>query len=372
MALLDSLAGVKVSLVLDHACNLRCRYCYNGLQFSRPMDWETARRAVDFGFERAGTGFLQLAFFGGEPMLQVGLMERVAEYARAEAARLGRTLRLSVCSNLTLLDDRRLRFLKLFEVQVQASVDGCRAAQDANRRFLNGRSSHPRAAANLQRLVASGVPTRVVSVVDPANTRFLVESLEALRDLGVRSLYFVPNLQAGWDDATREQLATALAALADRWARGLRDGDPLRLDPFHGKVLSHVGDGTRPPARCAFALREFAIAPSGRIYPCDRMVKRDDAQTQQLSLGDLASGLDEARREQLLSRRDHEEPECLECGLRHRCTHQCGCANQELTGDPNRVDPVLCWYERLVIAETDRVTNALFEERPEALQRFYS
>jgi uncharacterized protein len=146
----------------------------------------------------------------------------------------------------------------------------------------------------------------------------------------------------------------------------------VRLDPFNGKVVSHVVEGSHPKARCAFALKEFAVAASGRIYPCDRMVKRDDEAAQATCIGHLDTGLDEAKRARLLAARDHVQPECEACGLQRRCQHHCGCANQESTGDPGRVSPVLSWFERRVIAETDRVANALYEERsPAFLRRFY-
>lgn len=371
MALDDSLAGVKVSLFLDHACNLHCRYCYNGPQFSRPMPSEVARKAVDFGFEQAGDGFLLVSFFGGEPLLRVDRMEEVIAYARAAAARRGRSVFFALSTNGTLLDERSLKLIKANAIRVQLSFDGSRHAQDANRRFLNNVSTFHRVSVALKRLVADGMQPRVVAVVDPRNARWLVESYESLLALGARNVYFVPDLTADWTEAAQHTLEKSLAALADRWAAGFREkGEAAaRLDPFHGKVVAQLMRGTKAPLRCAYGHREFAISPRGRIYPCDRMVKRDDS----VCLGDLESGLDRARQQKLLERRDAVEPECAQCEVRERCQNRCGCANHELTGDPGRVSPVLCWYERTVIRETDRVANALYAERNEGFTRaFYA
>ena len=374
MALDDSLAGVKVSLFLNHACNLRCRYCYNGAKVHRPMPPDLARRAVDFGFEQAGTGFLLLSFFGGEPLLEVERIEEVLAYARAEAARRKRSLFFSLSTNGTLLDDRRLRLIKANGIRVQLSLDGGAHAQDANRRFVNNRSSFQRVSVSLKRLIADGIQPRVVAVLDPRNSRYLVESYETLRSLGARNVYFSPNLGAAWTEAAQRTLERSLAALADRWAAGFREGGDAAgacLDPFNGKVLSQLVRGTKAPIRCAYGHRELAIAPSGRIYPCDRMVKQDDDDS--VCLGDLKTGLDAAKQRALLQRREAVEPECVECDLRERCQNRCGCANHELTGDPGRVSPVLCWYERTVIRETDRVANALFaQEVPGFLRHFYA
>ena len=128
--------------------------------------------------------------------------------------------------------------------------------------------------------------------------------------------------------------------------------------------------GARSPVRCAFGQTEYAVSPRGRIYPCDRMVKADDDDS--LCLGDLDSGLNLAKRESLAKRREEIDPECAGCEVRERCTYSCGCANYELTGAPTRVSPTTCWYERTVIAQADRVANALWAERnPGFMHRFY-
>ncbi|HEY3448455.1 MAG TPA: radical SAM protein [Myxococcales bacterium] len=374
MALDDSLDGVKVSLFLNHACNLRCRYCYNGEKVHRPMSSDVARRAVDFGFEQAGTGFLLLSFFGGEPLLEVARIEEVIAHAKAEAARRKRSLFFSLSTNGTLLDDRRLALIKANGIRVQFSLDGGHRAQDANRLFINNRSSFHRASLNLKRLIADGIQPRIVAVLDPRNARWLVDSYETLLSLGARNVYFAPNLGANWTDAAQHTLEKSLSALADRWAASFREAKEgefiANLDPFNGKVLSQLVRGTKSPIRCAYGHREFAVAPSGRLYPCDRMVKEDDDDS--VCLGDLKSGLDVERQRALLKRREAVEPECKECDLRERCQNRCGCANHELTGDPGRVSPVLCWYERTIIRETDRVANAMFAEKvPGFLRHFY-
>jgi uncharacterized protein len=369
MALADTLAGVKVALFLNHRCNLRCRYCYNGRSFDRPMPLEVARRAVDFGFERAREGFLLLSFFGGEPLLEIERIEQIVDYARAQAAQRQRRLHFAISTNATLLDDRSVRLLKAHAFHVQVSIDGCRTAQDANRRFANGRSSWHRASSNLRRLLGDRLPVRVVAVIDPANVPFLLDSLESLRALGARKVYFVPNLHADWD-AAAPLLEEKMAALADAWGAVLRAGEDLCLDPFNGKVVSHLVRGSRSPTRCAYGAHEFAVSPRGRIYPCDRMVKKDDDDA--ICLGRIGEPLDEQKLKMIALARERLAPECASCEVRERCANGCGCANQELTGDPGRVSPLLCWYERLVIAQTDRVANALFAEKsPAFLQRFY-
>jgi uncharacterized protein len=370
MSLAEGVAGSKLSLFVTHRCNLRCRYCYNGPPFDRVMSWSIARRAVDLGLARAARGFLELAFFGGEPLLEITLLEQVVAYAREEAARLGRPLFCSVATNGTLLDSRRLELLAAHRFRVQVSLDGGEAAQDANRRFANGRPTWPRVSRHVAELVAAGLDVHVVAVVDPTTAHLLPASFTALRGLGVRHVHLAFNLAGAWGAAAWAALEESLAALGDAWAETLRTGAGVRLDPLHGMVLTHLRQGLGPPLRCAFGTQELAVSPRGRLYPCDRLVKADDDDA--VCLGDLGTGVDPARQRALLTARDHVEPECAACELRPRCRHRCACHNYEATGHPGHVPALVCRWERAVIATADRVASRLFAERdPAFLRRFY-
>jgi len=370
MSVADFIDVTKVSLFLTHRCNLRCRYCYNGPPFERTMSQETARRAVDFAFDYEPSSLLVLSFFGGEPMLARDLIVEVVAHARAEAKRRGRKLRLSLPTNGTIVDDDWLAFLVANEIQIQLTLDGGPNAQDANRCFADGRGSWTQVSQNLERLLAAKLDVHVVSIVDPRNVRFLGESFPALLALGTSHIYFAPNLKADWSEADWNALDQGLATMTAQWSECLRSGQDIRLDPFHAKVQAHVFQDTRPTWRCSFGKRELAISPRGRIYPCDRIVKADDDET--LCLGDLDRGLDRAKMAAIARTRDRLRPECEACSLRSRCTSQCGCNNYEQTGDPARVSPALCRWERAVIAATDAAANEMFAQAEESfIRRFY-
>jgi len=62
-------------------CNLRCRYCYaNGGDKAEYMDWQVARQALDIMIKES-RGF-KIQFAGGEPLLNMELIEQVVDYTR--------------------------------------------------------------------------------------------------------------------------------------------------------------------------------------------------------------------------------------------------------------------------------------------------
>lgn len=361
---------MDLTLFLNHRCNLRCTYCYTGRKFHRPMTREVAHQAIDFALPLAERGFLLLSFFGGEPLLELDLMEQALEYAILRCEEEGKRFFPAVATNGTVLNQRILDLLSRHQFQVQVSLDGCALSQDATRRFRNGRSSHARVEANLLRMQAEGLSPRVISVIDPKNAAHIGPSFDYLMDLGLRHIHFSPNYLGPWDEQNCETFEQALEDLATRYINRLRSGQDVRLDPLNGKIVTHLNKGYKEKNLCKFGQLEFTVAPSGRIYPCDRLVCEDD--NPEICIGHVQQGLDKERRDRMVANKNQPDAECEACDLRPRCMHWCGCANFETTGDVGQVSPMVCWFERCFIAEADRVANTLYGEKdPTFLRRFY-
>jgi uncharacterized protein len=361
---------LNLSLVLNHQCNLRCRYCYTGRKLDRAMPLAIAKRAVDFGFERMTGDYLTLAFFGGEPMLELELMTAIADYATSEAERRGSTVYFSLSTNGTVLDETRLRFLADFAVHVQVSVDGVAQAQDQARPFADGAGTFATVDANVRRLAERGLVHQLVTVMTPATVPWLGESFRYLVSLDVPEIYLAPDYSGVWSEAACTRFENAFHELTDAYAELFRAGIVRRVDPLYGKIVTHLVSGRQAPRRCGFGEAELAVAPGGRIYPCDRMVREDDRPD--YVLGDLATGLDQGRLRAMQERRRTADPECVACELGQRCANWCGCAQFETTGGLGRVSPLFCWLERLFITEADRLAGTLFAERnPTFLRDLY-
>ncbi|MEN6450200.1 MAG: radical SAM protein, partial [Thermoguttaceae bacterium] len=89
-------------LMVTHRCNLRCSYCYMGRQSARSMPLETGRAAIRRAIRsiRPG-GVFELGFLGGVPLLEAGLVEELADYARRAADAANVELRLGLTTNGT-------------------------------------------------------------------------------------------------------------------------------------------------------------------------------------------------------------------------------------------------------------------------------
>jgi len=329
---------VEVALVLTHACNLACHYCYTGEKKRVRMSATTARRALDAAFDRA-VGELQLTFFGGEPLLEAELLCAVAAEARARAAAQDVALRLQVTTNGTRLDDALLERLHGLDVHIALSIDGHQQAHEAGRPFVGGGSSYASVRAALTRLLASGQPFDVIMVIDPANVADLGDSVRELFDAGVDAITLNPNWSADWtDDALarwREGYELA-AAVTLAWGRR---GRRVSLQPLHG-AMTALQRGRDVTSTCGAGQRSFAVAPSGNVYPCARSVGEDH--------GDIAiAHLDHWLPSPTLTGAN-QRAACNGCPASERCERHCACACREETSDPFTPGPVLCWHQHMI------------------------
>jgi len=131
--------------VITLRCNHRCLYCQvtpespekKGFDMSRV----TAKRAVDLAFETPSP-FLRIEFQGGEPLLNWPVLKFIVKYSKEVNKKKKKKLRISLVSNLILMDREKLKFLLDEDVQISCSFDGPAKVHDKNRIYLNAKSSY--------------------------------------------------------------------------------------------------------------------------------------------------------------------------------------------------------------------------------------
>jgi len=141
-------------------CNLRCRYCYaRAGEQPESMQWETARQALEL-VARESCGSFKVKFAGGEPLLNLALIERAIAYVR----RKGWHAIYDVQTNGTLIDRATAQSLRRLGIGVGVSLDGPPAVNDDLRPFPDGRGSTAATVAGIEQLRAAGVHVGLTAV----------------------------------------------------------------------------------------------------------------------------------------------------------------------------------------------------------------
>lgn len=363
---------MELTLFLDHQCNLRCTYCYNGEKFTRRMDGDTIRKAIALAVGQRPR-HLDLSFFGGEPLIHVDLMREamaVAEETIAAMPAPRSSVRYIVNTNGTLIDDEVTSLLAPPRaVTVFVSVDGDRETHDRFRVNAGGRGSYDEVVAGLGKLRAAGIAFQIVGVVNLATAASLGRSVLSCAGLGAVKLTLAPNFRDEWDEASIATLREGLRAAGDGWMAMFRAGTQLPIEPLHGKILTHLKGGIPCPSRCLLGGNEFCVTPTGRIYPCAQMVGEDRADG--LVIGHVDTGLDREALQRMQQQKDRVEDTCAPCALRDRCQSHCGCRHVALTGKLGEITAALCEIESAFIDEADRVAETLYAEQCPAFIDYY-
>ena len=121
-------------LMVNHACNLRCTYCYTGAKTHRPMSLAVARQSIAAaGRSIRPGGVLELGFFGGEPLIEAELILAAIRQAELICGERGVELRLGLTTNGTLTDYAAWRAMTWPGLMLHVSHDGVPAVHDLHR-----------------------------------------------------------------------------------------------------------------------------------------------------------------------------------------------------------------------------------------------
>ncbi len=132
-------------MVVTVRCNHRCRYCQVSSEAEETskfdMSPETARRVTDCIFQAPGRD-IKIEFQGGEPLCNWETVTATIEHAEELNKTCGKNLEFVLCTNLTLINEEQLKFLRDHRVSISTSLDGDREIHDKNRRLRTGGSSY--------------------------------------------------------------------------------------------------------------------------------------------------------------------------------------------------------------------------------------
>jgi uncharacterized protein len=318
-----------LSLAVAERCNLGCTYCYaEGGSFggtAREMPWDVAEASVRRLFCDVGPGErVNLAFLGGEPLVNRAVIRRATELA-AEIARERKVqVGFSITTNGTLVTPEDGEFFERYGFAVTISLDGVGEVHDRLRPAKGGRGSYERIIARVQPLLARQRRMQVSArvTVTPANLG-LQTTLDHFIGLGFSSVGFSPMLSA--PSGRGEMQAPDLQVLLDEmiacgreFERRVAAGEAY---PFANMTtaLEEIHRGTHRPYPCGAGAGYFGVSASGGLFACHRFVQ-DDAR----AMGNVSDGVDRERQRPWLAERavDRQDP-CRSCWARYLCGGGC-------------------------------------------------
>lgn len=318
-----------LSLAVAQKCNLGCSYCYaNQGDFggvAKSMSAETALLAVELLFSEVQAGErVNLAFLGGEPLINRAVLRQATEHAVTIAEARGVRATFSITTNGTLLTPEDGEFFESHGFAVTVSLDGPQKTHDALRPYKSGAGSFERILANVRPLLRlqrrMQVSARVT--VTPQNLD-LLETLNEFIALGFHSVGFSPLLHAvdGRNEMNGghwEAMLSQMVECGREFERRLLSGERY---PFANLVtaLREIHKGTHRPYPCGAGAGYFGVSADGDLAACHRFV--GDATG---AMGNLVQGIDrQVQATWLFDRHVHRQEPCQACWARYLCGGGC-------------------------------------------------
>jgi uncharacterized protein len=318
-----------LSLAIAQKCNLGCGYCYaqqgefGGV--AKNMAMPDALRAVDLLVANAEPGArLNLAFLGGEPLVNRKVLRAASLRAAELADARGVKLTFSITTNGTLLTAEDAQFFETHGFAVTISLDGLREVHDAQRPFKGGGGSYDAVMARAAPLLRIQKRMQVSARVTVTPKAFSLRSaLDSLIAAGFHSVGFSPMLSApaGDGEMQSEDLEIMLGEMIEcgrEFERASRRG---RRYPFANMInaMREIHRGTHRPYPCGAGAGYLGVSAEGDLAACHRFVGDEEG-----ALGSLNHGIDRARQADWLARRHvHRQQPCQSCWARYLCGGGC-------------------------------------------------
>ena len=355
-----------VTFQVTDDCNLACKYCYQMHKGKKKMSFETAKKMVDLllsGDKGVGDYInpqkspgLIVDFIGGEPLLEIDLIDRICSYTINRMIELShpwltRTM-FSICSNgVCYFEPEVQRVLQKWNQRLSFSVtvDGNKELHDSCRVFPDGRPSYDLAIAAAKDWVNKGGYMGSKVTIAPANVMHVYDAITHMIELGYNEINANCVYEEGWKPVHATVFYDQLKKLADYILNHNLDMERDYYISLFEEKYFHPKQGDDLENWCGGNGVMLAVDPDGVIYPCLRYMESSLAgQQKPYSIGDVDRGIcqcdcHKCRVERLkkVDRRTQSTDECFYCPIAEGCAW-CTAYNYQVFGTPDARATYIC------------------------------
>jgi uncharacterized protein len=317
-------------LVLNLDCNLACTYCYEEpFRHKQHMTDEVASQAVALLSGHLASGLdLEVDFYGGEPLLSVPLLKRIAAQLKPVAAEHGRSFSFFLFTNGTLLTRKLVEELLPFGLTgALVTLDGTREIHDRQRPFVSGKGSFDLIVANI-RDVCQLINIDLGGNYNQETFRQFPQLLDYLVESGITPDR-ISNVQFSPISAKSTSSHDGFASCATADASCVQ-----AAVPFLRREIKRRGFA-QPKPKIGACMVEFSnflvINHDGAFYKCPTFMGWPE-----LSVGSLADGIIDYRDSHKLLFWQNDE--CLDCAYLPLCFGGCRLNPLLKNGSINELD----------------------------------
>lgn len=332
----------NITFIVTKDCQLACKYCYLvGKNVKERMSWNTAKTFIDYVLgheEEFREESVVWDFIGGEPFLEIELIDKICDYLKTRMFELNHhwfnSYRFSFSTNgINYHTPEVQNFIKKNRehLSIGITIDGTEKKHDLNRVWKQSKPDengiiHPSERGSYKDVVKN-IPlwleqfpdagTKVT--ISSADIPYITESVLHLYSLGIHqvniNVVFEDVWQAGDDKRFEEQLMQLADAIIDGgW---YQDYACSFFSEHIGKPL----DSERDNQNWCGAGRMLSVDAAGNLYPCTRFAQYSLRSKKALIIGNIHDGINQnlLRPFLTLDRTTQSPQKCLDCEVASGC-----------------------------------------------------
>lgn len=367
----------SITFIVTKDCQLTCKYCYLvGKNDKERMSWDIAKAAVDYILDHE-EDFREESviwdFIGGEPFLEIDLIDRVCDYIKKELYRRNHhwfnSYRFSFSTNGINYDsDKVQNFIKKNQshISIGITIDGTKAKHDLNRIWKgNGseRGSYEDVVRNIPLWLKQFPYGGTKVTISSADIPYIKESVMHLYSLGIHEVNINCVFEDVWRDGDDALYEIQLMELADTIIDGgyYQDYACSFFTELMGKPLDCVLDNQN---WCG-AGRMLSIDAAGNFYPCTRFAQYSLRNKKAWIIGNIHDGIDKNKLRPFLAldRCTQSTQECIDCEVASGCAW-CQGENYDAADTPTiyQRSTAICKMHKARVRANNYYWNKLFRK----------
>ena len=317
----------SVTFVVTEDCQLDCRYCYFvDKNTNNKMDFVVAKRTIDYLLSHKEV-FTEDAvifdFIGGEPFLEVELIDKICDYFKLKAFKEGHkwfdAYRFNLSSNGLLYNSKRVqKFIKknLRHLDISISIDGTKQKHDMHRKYSHGKGSY-NDTIKIIPIWLEQFPTASTKVtISSDDIPYIRESVLHLFKLNIKYININVVFEDVWKEGDDIRFEQQLFELAD---------DILEREFYKDYTCSFfnrtIGKPVKDNGNWCGSGKMLAVDHTGNFYPCVRFTPFSLKNKKSRIIGNCYDGIDFNKQRSFLAltMTSQSNKECIECDVASGC-----------------------------------------------------
>ena len=332
----------SITFIVTKDCQLACKYCYLvGKNVKERMSWETAKEFIDMVLAKEkefNEESVVWDFIGGEPLLEVELIDKICDYLKVRMFELNHhwfnSYRFSISTNgINYHTPEVQNFIKKNRehLSIGITIDGTEKKHDLNRVWkkpmeeANGltmpseRGSYKDVVKNiplwLEQFPNGGTKVTISSLDIP----YIAESVLHLYSLGIHQVNINVVFEDVWQEGDDKRFENQLVQLADAIIAGgyYQEYACSFFSEHIGKPL----DAKYENQNWCGAGRMLSVDAAGNLYPCTRFAQYSLRNKKAIIIGNIKDGVNQnlLRPFLTLDRTTQSPQKCIECEVASGC-----------------------------------------------------